>query len=63
VVPATFNKVARRLEMHVYPYLGNKPIAEIKAPDVLELVSPIANRQKANSGNSPQSFKSLSQGF
>jgi len=45
VVPATFKKVARRLEMHVYPYLGHKPIAEIKAPDVLEVVLPIAKRQ------------------
>ncbi len=45
VVPATFKKVSRRLEMHVYPYLGNKPVAEIKAPDLLEVVLPIAKRQ------------------
>ena len=45
VAPSTFNKVARRIEKHVLPYLGNKPIAEIKAPDVLELVLPIAKRQ------------------
>jgi len=45
VVPTTFKKVSRRLEMHVYPYLGNKAIAEIKAPDLLEVVLPIAKRQ------------------
>ncbi len=45
VVPATYKKVARRLEMHVFPFLANKPIAEIKAPDVLEVVLPIAKRQ------------------
>jgi len=45
VVPATFKKVSRRLEMHVYPCLGNKQIAEIKAPDLLEVLLPIAKRQ------------------
>lgn len=45
VVPATYKKVARRLEMHVYPYLAHKPVVEIKAPDVLEVVLPIAKRQ------------------
>ncbi len=45
VVPSTFNKVSKRLENHVFPYLGNKAIADIKAPDVLELVLPIAKRQ------------------
>lgn len=45
VVPATFNKVSRRIEKHALPYLGHKPIAEIKAPDVLEVVLPIAKRQ------------------
>ncbi len=45
VVPATYNEVSKRLENHVYPYLGNKAIADIKAPDVLELVLPIAKRQ------------------
>jgi len=31
--------------MHVYPCLGNKQIAEIKAPDLLEVLLPIAKRQ------------------
>jgi len=45
VVPATFKKVSRRIEMHILPFLGNKPISEIKAPDLLEVVLPIAKRQ------------------
>lgn len=45
VVPDTFHRSARRIEMHVLPYLGHKPIADIKAPDLLEVVLPIAKRQ------------------
>ncbi|WP_305908492.1 tyrosine-type recombinase/integrase [Methylomarinum sp. Ch1-1] len=45
VVPATFSRSSRRIEMHVLPYLGNKPIADIRAPDLLEVVLPIAKRQ------------------
>lgn len=30
------NKVKRRLEMHVFPHIGNRPIAQITPPELLE---------------------------
>lgn len=32
------SKVIRRLEMYVFPWLGNKPISGIKAPDLLTVI-------------------------
>lgn len=37
------NKVSRRLEMYVYPWIGSKPISEITAPDVLDCVKRVQN--------------------
>lgn len=34
-------KVARRFELYLYPWIGNKPIADITAPDVLEAIKRI----------------------
>ena len=45
VTAATFSKITRRIEQHILPTLGNKPIADIKAPDVLKIVQPIAKRK------------------
>jgi integrase len=33
--PGHADKLLRRLEMYIFPWIGSKPIAEIKAPDVL----------------------------
>ncbi len=41
----TYDKVFSRMHNHIFPVLGAKSIADIKAPDVLALVKPIADRQ------------------
>ncbi|MGC8508962.1 MAG: tyrosine-type recombinase/integrase, partial [Thiomonas sp.] len=38
------DKVVRRLERDVFPYLGRRPIAEITAPDILAVLRRIENR-------------------
>lgn len=35
------NKVIRRFEQHLFPWIGNKPISEITAPQVMEAVKRI----------------------
>jgi|GEM_PF-4174060 len=45
VAPVTFKKTSTRIKQHILPYLGNKSIDEIKAPDILEIILPIAKRQ------------------
>jgi hypothetical protein len=37
-------KLIRRLEKDVFPWLGNRPIAEISAPDVLQVLRQIEGR-------------------
>lgn len=41
---STANKVKRRLEVDLLPYLGEKNIAEISAPQLLEVIRRIENR-------------------
>ncbi len=36
--------VMRRLEVNIFPWIGNKPIAQIKPPDILELLRKIEER-------------------
>lgn len=43
-VPSHADKILRRLERDVFPWIGKKPIAEIKAPEVLQTVRRIENR-------------------
>lgn len=38
------DKVVRRLERDVFPYLGRRPVAEITAPDILAVLRRIENR-------------------
>ncbi len=38
------DKVTRRLERDVFPFLGRRPIVEIKAPDVLAVARRVENR-------------------
>lgn len=38
------DKVVRRLERDVFPYLGSRPVAEIKAPEILAVVRRIEGR-------------------
>jgi integrase len=40
------NKVMRRFETYLFPWLGNKPIAEITAPEFLKVVMLIVNQNK-----------------
>ncbi|MDE2149295.1 MAG: integrase arm-type DNA-binding domain-containing protein [Gammaproteobacteria bacterium] len=42
--PGHRDKIVRRLERDVFPWLGSKPVAEITAPDVLTVVRRIADR-------------------
>jgi len=42
--PSTANKIKRRLEVDILPYLGAKPIAEILAPDLLKVIQRIETR-------------------
>ena len=42
--PAHRSKVVRRLERDVFPYIGKRPVAEIKAPEVLSVVRRIESR-------------------
>lgn len=37
-------KVVQRFDRHIFPYLGERPVADIKAPEVLELVRRIEPR-------------------
>ncbi len=42
--PSHSTKVTRRLEREVFPYLGHRPIAEIKPPEILAVVQRIERR-------------------
>ncbi|MFZ5622209.1 MAG: tyrosine-type recombinase/integrase [Pseudomonadota bacterium] len=42
--PSHRDKVVRRLELYVFPYLGTCPIAEIRAPEILAVVRRIEAR-------------------
>ncbi len=39
-------RTMRRLELYIYPWLGNKPISEITAPQILEAVKRVQNLNK-----------------
>jgi len=39
-------RTLRRLEVYIFPWLGNKPIADITAPDVLQVVKRPQNQSK-----------------
>ena len=41
---STSNKIKRRLEVDIYPYLGKRPIAEIAAPELLRVIQRIETR-------------------
>lgn len=41
---STANKIKRRLEVDVLPYLGKRPIAEITAPELLKVIQRIETR-------------------
>ncbi|WP_287865006.1 integrase arm-type DNA-binding domain-containing protein [Achromobacter sp.] len=38
------DKVVRRLERDVFPYLGSRPVAELKAPDILAVARKVEGR-------------------
>ena len=40
------DKTVRRLENYIFPWLGNKPIFEITAPQILEVIKRIENLNK-----------------
>lgn len=42
--PSHRDKVVRRLERDVFPYIGHRPIADIKAPEVLEVARRVERR-------------------
>ncbi len=43
-VPAHGDRIIRRLERDVFPWLGSRPVAEIKAPELLEVLRRIEGR-------------------
>ncbi len=43
-VPGHADDVKRRLEINAFPKIGNRPIAEIEAPELLEALRPIEKR-------------------
>jgi integrase len=43
----TADRILTRLELNVFPFIGNKPIAEIKAPDLLSMLRRIEARGAA----------------
>ena len=42
--PAHKDKVIRRLEREVFPYIGRRPVAELKAPEILRVVRRVEQR-------------------
>ncbi len=44
ITKTTADKIAARLENDVFPWLGKQPIADIKAPEVLQVLRKIASR-------------------
>jgi integrase len=44
-------RVLERLENHIFPYLGNKPIAEVKAPTILAVLRRLEDAGKAESAH------------
>lgn len=42
--PSHANKIIRRLEQHIFPALGSKPIADVTAPDLLRVLRRIEER-------------------
>jgi len=49
------NNITRRLEQHVFPWLGSKPIKTIVAADVLEVLERIEKRGKAETAHRARS--------
>jgi hypothetical protein len=43
-LPATVLRTTQRLENDLFPYIGNKPIAEIEAPELLEALNKTVER-------------------
>ncbi len=43
-VPSHQKKIKRRLEKDLFPYIGDRPIAEIEAPELLEVLRRIESR-------------------
>lgn len=46
VTPVTFGKISRRIEQHILPHLGSRLLADIKSPDILQVIMPIAKRKQ-----------------
>ena len=49
------NNITRRLEQHVFPWLGSKPIKTVIAADVLEVLERIEKRGKAETAHRARS--------
>lgn len=43
-VPSHSNKIIRRLERDIFPWIGNRPIAEVTAPDLLTALRMVEGR-------------------
>ena len=47
VVPAHYKRNVRRLEKHVFPKLGNRPLADIEPPILLEVLRAVVDQSGA----------------
>jgi len=44
--PGYYQKTLRRMEMHIFPHIGNRPISQITPPELLECLRKIEKRGK-----------------
>lgn len=44
--PGYYQKTLRRMEMHIFPYVGNRPISQITPPELLDCLRKIEKRGK-----------------
>ena len=59
VVTAHFDRNVRRLEKHVFPWLGKRPVAELTAPEVLAVLRRIADGGHLETAHRVRSLVSL----
>lgn len=44
LAPKSFENITQRLQTYVYPNIGNRPIADIKAPEILQFIRSIEDK-------------------
>lgn len=44
LAPKSFENITQRLQTYIYPKIGNRPIADIKAPEILQFIQSIEDK-------------------